>query len=156
MAGSYYVESLTDELERQAYAYFDRIQAEGGMLKAIDKGFFKKEIGRSSRRQQAELEAKERIIVGLNEFIEEGEEAPHTLKIDPKVEKKQVTALRAMKAKRDAARLKKALSGVEKAARGKANLVPPVLEAVRAYGTLQEICDVMRGVFGTYRESTAF
>ena len=126
------------------------------MLKAIEKGFFKREIGRSARRSQREVEAKERLVVGVNAFEEREEQAPATLKIDPEVERRQVAALRALRQRRDNARVKQSLAGVEKAARGKANLVPPVLEAVRAYATLQETCDVLRRVFGVYRESTAF
>ncbi len=156
LAGSYYVEALTDELEKQAYEYFRRIDAEGGMLKAIDKGFFKREIGRSARRTQREVETKERIIVGVNDLVEEGEQAPAILKIDGEVERRQVAALKALRARRDNAKVKAALADLEKAAKGKGNLVPPTLEAVRAYATLQEVCDVFRKVFGVYRESTAF
>ncbi len=156
LAGSYHMEALTNELERQAGEIFRRIEAEGGMLKAIEKGFFKREIGRSARRQQKEIEEKQRVVVGLNDYVEQDEARPVTLKIDPAVEKRQVASLCAMKAKRNAKRLQTALAALEKGARGRDNVVPLVLEAARSYATLQEICDAMRRVFGVYRESTAF
>jgi methylmalonyl-CoA mutase N-terminal domain/subunit len=157
LAGSYYVEALTHWMEQQAEEYFTRIQTEGGVLDAIRSGFFQREIGRSAYEFQKELEAKQRIIVGVNDFVEEeGEPEIPILKIDSEIERRQAERTRERRSARDQAAVDAALAAVGEAARSGANLVEPVLEAVRRYATQGEIVEAMREVFGSYREPAIF
>ncbi|MFH0778714.1 MAG: methylmalonyl-CoA mutase family protein [Candidatus Eisenbacteria bacterium] len=157
LAGSYYVEALTTELERQAYEYFDRIEKLGGVTKAIEEGFFQKEIADAAYRYQKEIEQRKRIIVGVNEYVVEDEKIEISLLvIDPEVERIQVARLKALRARRDNDLVRRCLDGLCSAARGTENLMPPIIEASRAYATLGEIVDVLRGVFGEYREKPIF
>jgi len=156
LAGSYYVEYLTDEMEKRALAYIQRIDELGGMLRAVEEGFPQKEISESAFRYQREIETKERVIVGVNEFAS-GEEAPiPILKIDESVARAQKARLAAVKSERNPGRVAETLAGVERACREGANVMPPILEAVKAYATLGEICDVFRKVWGQYREDGRF
>ena len=155
LGGSYCVEALTDRIEEEASRYIAEIDHLGGALRAIETGFISREIQASAYRYQREIESRQRIVVGVNQYVT-GETAPgQLLRVDPRVQEEQVARLRALKASRDSARVQAALAALEKAARGDSNLMPPILEAVRAYATLGEICDVLRRVFGEYRPSAA-
>jgi methylmalonyl-CoA mutase N-terminal domain/subunit len=152
LGGSYFVEALTDEMERQAEVYFKRIEELGGVIPAIEASFFQKEIADSAFRYQSELEQKRRLMVGVNEFKVDDEQQIDILRIDPKLEREQVERVRAVRAKRDQARCTKALSELRRAAQGKDNLMPYILEAVRAYSTEGEIMGTLIDVFGLYTE----
>ena len=152
LGGSYFVEALTDEMERQAEDYFKRIEELGGVIPAIEAGFFQKEIADSAFRYQQELEQKRRLVVGVNEFKVDEEEPIEILRIDPKLESEQVARVREVRRKRDQSRCSAALTQLRKAAAGTDNLMPYILEAVRAYATEGEIMNTMVEVFGTYTE----
>ena len=153
LAGSYFVENLTNEMEKEAEDYFSEIEKRGGVLKCIDQGFFQREIAEAAYRYQKEIEKKERIIVGVNDYIEEGEEiAIPILKIDEQVEKDQVASLKKVKGKRDNDRVKTCLSALKKAAQDGENHMPPLMDCVRCYTTEEEITSVLTEVFGTYTE----
>jgi methylmalonyl-CoA mutase, N-terminal domain len=152
LGGSYFVEALTDEIERQAEGYFKRIEELGGVIPAIEAGFFQKEIADSAFRYQQELEQKRRLVVGVNEFKVDEEEPIEILRIDPKLESEQVARVRDVRKKRDQTRCSAALRQLRKAAAGTDNLMPYILEAVRAYATEGEIMNTMVEVFGTYTE----
>ena len=153
LAGSYYVEHLTNRLEAQALAYFDEIEAEGGVLEAIEKGYFQRRIADAAYRYQQEIEKGQRVIVGLNRFAHEGERADiELLKIDPAVEREQVESLAQLRSERGRAAVEEAGAELERRARGTANLMPAILACARAHMTLGEIVDVLKGVFGEYRE----
>jgi methylmalonyl-CoA mutase N-terminal domain/subunit len=155
LAGSYYVESLTDQVEARAQEYIEKIDQMGGAVAAIEKGFIQKEIAASAYRFQREIEKGERVIVGLNRFQVAGEEKPTgLLKVDPAVGEKQVARLNELKSTRDNEAVRQALAELKTAAEGTANLMPPILKAVKALATLGEICDTLRDVFGEY-EATA-
>lgn len=150
--GSYYVEALTDRIEKEAMAYIDEIDALGGVLKAIEGGYIQKRIQDASYEYQRSIETGERSIVGLNAFCGAESGKPHLLKVDAKVEQKQIDRTRAVRAERSREEAKSSLKQLEKTARSDANLVPTILDAVRAYCTVGEISDVFRKVFGEYRE----
>ena len=156
LAGSYAIEALTTELERRAQEYLARIDAMGGAVAAIENGFMQREIHAAAYRYQQEIERKDRIIVGVNEFVSTAAEVPPTLlRIDPALEGQQKARLRALRARRDAGRAAAALARVEETARSTGNLLPAILDAVRAYATLGEISDAMRRVFGEHRPSVS-
>ena len=157
LGGSYYVEALTRELERQAYEYFEKIDALGGMVKAIEHGFPQREIAEASYRYQKAVDEGRRTVVGVNKYVLEGErlEIP-ILKIDPNVEKEQWERLARLRQRRDNERVKRALKDLKDACAGKDNVMYPILEAVRAYATLGEICGAMKEIFGTYSEPPMF
>jgi methylmalonyl-CoA mutase N-terminal domain/subunit len=150
LAGSYYVEKLTDEVEARAQDYIDQIDRMGGAVAAIEKGFIQKEIGASAYRFQREIEKGERVIVGLNRFQTHEDRLTDLLKVDPEVGVKQVARLAELKSSRDNAAVQKTLAELKTAAQGTDNLMPPILKAVKALATLGEICDTLRGVFGEY------
>jgi methylmalonyl-CoA mutase N-terminal domain/subunit len=152
LGGSYFVEALTDEMERQAEAYFKQIEELGGVIPAIEAGFFQKEIADAAFRYQQDLEQKRRLVVGVNEFTVDDEEPIEILRIDPKLESEQVARVREVRAKRDQARCSNALTRLRKAAAGNDNLMPHILEAVRAYATEGEIMNTLIEVFGIYTE----
>lgn len=152
LGGSYFVESLTDQLEAEAEAYFSRIEDLGGVIPAIEQGFFQREIADASFRYQIEMEQKRRIVVGVNEFVNTEEEPVEILKIDRSVEEAQVARLRKIRAERDQERCRAALERLETAAKGTENTMPHILEAVRAYATEGEIMDTLKAVWGTYVE----
>jgi methylmalonyl-CoA mutase N-terminal domain/subunit len=157
LGGSYYLEQLTDELERQAYEYFERIEQLGGVVAAIKENFFQREIAEASFRYQAEVEAGQRVVVGVNRYsLDEESELP-ILKIDPALEREQVGRVQALRARRDSAAVEEALGrlAADAGAEGR-NLMPPIVEAARAYATMGEMCDVLRSVWGTWRETPVF
>jgi methylmalonyl-CoA mutase N-terminal domain/subunit len=156
LAGSYYVEYLTDEMEKRAMEYIRRIDEMGGIIRAVEEQYPQKEIGESAYRYQREVEQGDRLIVGVNAFKSEKAAPIELLHIDEKVAEEQQARLAQVKAERDNAAVQAALAKVEVAARGTDNMMPPVLEAVKAYATLGEICDVFRKVWGAYREGGMF
>ena len=150
--GSYAIESLTDRIEQKAREYLARIDELGGMVSAIETGYPQREIQNSAYSYQLEIEKKERTIVGLNDFVQDSPAVP-VMKIDPKIERDQVERLRAMRQKRDAQKHAAALQKVEAAAKTNDNLLPLVLDAVKAYATVGEIAEVLRGVWGEHVET---
>ncbi len=153
LGGSYFVEALTDEMERQAEQYFKRIDEIGGVIPAIETGFFQREIADAAFRYQQELEQKRRIMVGVNEFTVDEEEPIEILRIDPHLEAEQSERVRDVRRKRDQAKATNALNRLRKAAAGTDNLMPHILDAVRAYATEGEIMHSLIEVFGTYTET---
>ena len=152
LGGSYFVEALTDEMERQAERYFKQIEDLGGVIPAIEASFFQKEIGDAAFRYQQELEQKQRIVVGVNDFTVDEEVPIDILRIDPKLESEQIARVREVRRKRDQARCSNALTSLRKAAAGTDNLMPYILESVRAYATEGEIMNTLIEVFGIYTE----
>ena len=150
--GSYFVERLTVDMEKGCFEEFEKIDAMGGMVAAVEQGYPQSEIARSSYEYQRAVERKEKLIVGVNAFAEEVEEPIPTLYIDHSVEEKQSAKLSRLREERDTAAVKKSLDNLRQAAEGDDNLMPPILDAVRAYATLGEMCDMLRGVFGVYDE----
>ena len=156
LGGSYYLEWLTDDMERQARDYFDRIDSLGGVVPAIEKGFFQKEIAAASYRYQKEIDNKERVVVGVNEYTsDESVEIP-ILEMDPEGFDRQCARLKKLRASRDKGKFEASIRAIEKAAEGDDNLMPHFIEAAKAKATLGEMCDVLRGVFGEYREGSDF
>src|SRR6267378_6464261 len=154
--GSYFVEALTDRMEEEATAYLRRIDEMGGIIQAVERGFPQKEIADSAYRFQMQVEEGRRTIVGVNRFGGEEEISIPVLKIDPEIEKRQIERVRAVRARRDAAAWAKAMGALRDACMRDRNLVPYVLDAVRAYATLGEISDVFREAYGVYREPAVF
>ena len=153
--GSYFVERLTLDMERGCFEEFEKIDAMGGMVAAVEQGYPQAEIARSSYEYQRAVESKEKLVVGVNAFTGEEQEAIPTLYIDHSVEEKQSAKLSRLRAERDTATVEKALDSLRQAAAGDDNLMPPILDAVRACATLGEMCGVLRGVFGVYDEKPA-
>jgi len=157
LGGSYFVEELTNRMEAEAERYFEEIEERGGVIPAIEQGFFQKEIADAAYRYQREVEERERIVVGVNDYVNEEEESPiDVLHIDPEVERRQVDRLVRFREERDAAAVESALARLGEAADGDTNLMRVLLDAVRAHATLGEMCDVLRGTFGEYREPAIF
>jgi methylmalonyl-CoA mutase N-terminal domain/subunit len=157
LGGSYYLEQLTNELERQAYDYFERIEELGGVIPAIEQNFQQREIAEASFRYQSEVERGERIVVGVNRYELDEEQPIEILRIDPALEQKQIERVRAVRARRDSAAAEAALARLkEDAAHDDRNLMEPILEAARAYVTMGEMCDALREVWGTWRETPVF
>ena len=157
LAGSYYVESLTNQLEEEAESYFKKIEELGGVVKAIELGFFQKEIADASYSYQREVESKEKVVVGVNEFVDPMKEIEiPVLYIDPKVERNQTVSLRKVKEERDNLKVKETLKRLKEAARGKDNLMPRILECVRVYASEGEIITTLKEVFGEYKEPPIF
>ena len=157
LGGSYHVEALTNRLEAEAYELFRRIDELGGMVAAIEENMPQREIADAAFRYQQEVEARERVIVGVNRFRTEGEEEIHILRIDPDVERRQIERLRAFKARRDSAAVERRIAELSEAASvdGR-NLMPVIVAAVRDGVTLGEVCDAWRRVWGTWREQPVF
>lgn len=157
LGGSYYVEHLTNELERQAYEYFAQIDALGGVVEAIKENFFQQEIADASFRYQAEVESKQRIIVGVNRYQLDDEQPLEILKIDAALEPQQIERVKALRGRRDSAAVESTLAALKAAsAREDVNLMPAILDAARAYVTMGEMCDVWRDVWGVWRETPVF
>jgi methylmalonyl-CoA mutase N-terminal domain/subunit len=152
LAGSYFVESLTDTIEKKAYEYIQKIDDFGGMVKAIENGFPIQEIAEASARYQKKVETGEEKIVGVNDFILENETPLEILKVDQTVEKTQVENLRKVKASRDAKKVEACLKKIKEVAQGKENLMPYILEAVKAYASVGEIMGTLREVWGEYHD----
>jgi methylmalonyl-CoA mutase N-terminal domain/subunit len=157
LGGSYYLEDLTKRLEAEAYDYFDRIEKLGGVVAAVKDNFQQREIAEASFRYQAEVEAKQRIVVGVNRYQFEDEAEIEILKIDPALEQKQIDRVQGLRARRDSAAVEAALARLkEAAAREDENLMPLLIDASRAYATLGEMCDALRETWGTWRETPVF
>jgi methylmalonyl-CoA mutase N-terminal domain/subunit len=152
LAGSYFVEAMTNSIEHEAYAYFDKIEKLGGVIPAIEQGYFQREIAEAAARYQREIDEKRRIIVGVNEYVTDEPLRIPLLQMDPEGERRQIERLNRVRRERDNVAVESRLAALEDAARGKANLMPYLLDAVRAYATLGEIMCVLRRVFGEYRE----
>jgi len=147
------VEYLTNRLEQQAYEYFRKIEELGGVIPAIEAGFFQREIAEAAYRYQKEIDEKRRIIVGVNEFVEEEEVKPPILQMDPEGERRQRARLQKLRMERDNERVGQTLAALQEAARKEnENLMPYILEAVKAYATLGEITRALKAVWGTWQE----
>jgi len=153
LGGAYAIEYLTNEIERRAVEYIDRIDAMGGMLRAIESGYVQSEIQKAAYDFQRAVEAKEEIVVGVNQFTVEEETPIPTLRINEEIERAQIERLRRIRAERNWAAVKSSLDNVEQAARSGENLMPHIIRAVEAYATVGEIADRLRAVFGEYREN---
>ena len=166
LAGSYVIEKLTDEVEAQAQEYLRKIEALGGMVRAIESGYVQREIQQAAYEQQKAIERRDRVVVGVNQYVEEANSSSYEkpqgrtagpallpFRIDPEIERTQVERLVKLRARRDAARVEATLRAVEETARSDRNLLPAILDAVKAYATVGEISDALRGVFGEYQES---
>ncbi|MFX1564443.1 MAG: methylmalonyl-CoA mutase [Promethearchaeota archaeon] len=156
LGGSYFIEALTNEMEEETYKYFDRIDKLGGVVEAIKKGFFQQEISDSAFRYQREIEEKERIIVGVNDYITDDRLEIPVLKIDPEVERTQLARLQKTRKTRNNQKVDELLSNLQRAAAGTDNLLPHILAAVREYATVGEICNALRDVYGEYQEPIIF
>ena len=153
VGGSYFAESLTDQLEAEARRYLTQIDAMGGMLRAIEIGYVQREIQEAAYREQQEVEAKGKIVVGLNEYMSGEEVKVPVFRVDPRIEVERRQHLQELRQRRDNRAVEQALATLETAARVRANLLPPILEAVKVYATIGEICRVLRHVFGEHRET---
>src|SRR6266404_1813267 len=153
VAGSYAIEHLTDEIERGALAYIEKIDSLGGMLKAIESGFVQTEIQKAAYEYQRAVETKEQIVVGVNDFIAEEERGIPTLRIDPQIEREQIQRLQALRAQRDSDKARATIVELERRSATQENLMPAILGAVEAYATVGEISDALRRAFGEYHES---
>jgi methylmalonyl-CoA mutase N-terminal domain/subunit len=153
LAGSYAIEKLTSQVEEAAKEYLRKIDAMGGTLRAIENGYIQREIQQAAYDYQKSIESGGRVVVGVNRYQDERGTPLHLLRIDPETERAQVERLGKLRARRDASRLQAALRQVEETARSEQNLVPAILEAVKAYATVGEISDALRKVFGEYQES---
>jgi methylmalonyl-CoA mutase N-terminal domain/subunit len=151
LAGSYFIEELTDRIEAQASELIGKIDSAGGVVAAIEEGFIQRQIENSAYEYQQEIEKGERIIVGVNEFQIDEQTKPPLLRVDPEVGNAQVTGLRELREKRDNKKVEEALANLSKCARNTSNLMPEILAAVKTYATLGEICQVLRDEFGEYR-----
>jgi len=157
LGGSYYLEALTNELERQAYDYFDRIDKLGGVIPAIKDNFFQREIADASFRYQSEIEREQRVIVGVNRYTLDDEPELEILRIDPALEQKQIDRVQALRARRDSAKVESRLTELKQAAaRDDVNLMPTIVDAARDYVTMGEICNAFRDVWGVWRETPVF
>jgi methylmalonyl-CoA mutase N-terminal domain/subunit len=152
LAGSYYIESLTDEIEKRAWDYIEQIDALGGSVRAIERGFIQAEIEQAAYEYQLSLEEDRTIVVGVNRFTSENEERPELLRVDPAVGKRQAAKVAALRERRDNEQVSRMLAALEQAASGSENLLPHIISAVEAYATLGEISDAMRRVFGEQHE----
>jgi methylmalonyl-CoA mutase N-terminal domain/subunit len=152
LGGSYFVEAMTDRMEAGANEYFRRIEEIGGVLAGIEAGFFQREIAEAAFQYQRELEEKDKIMVGVNDFVSAAPIDIPILKIDPEVERQQIRRVSELKTTRDNYLVQRTLEALRGAADRRENVMPYVLEAVRAYATVQEISDAMKAVLGTYRE----
>ena len=156
LAGSYFLEDLTHKLEEEAMKYIRKIDELGGIIRAIEMGYPQQEIANAAYAYQKQLERREKVVVGVNKYSMEEEKGIEYLKIDPEVEKRQIARLQETKRTRNNPRVQVCLADLRKAAQGSDNLMPFILAAVKEYATLQEICDVFREVFGTYRDPGMF
>ncbi|MGZ3454184.1 MAG: methylmalonyl-CoA mutase family protein, partial [Polyangiales bacterium] len=156
LGGSYFVEEMTNRIEKEALDYIRKLDEIGGMVEAIEQGYPQREIAAASYRFSREMETRERVMVGVNAFVNDGASAIPLLKIDEEIQRTKVEELRGFKATRDMAKVKGALEKVRAAASSNENLMPPIIDAAKAYATQQEICDVLREVFGTYTDPAEF
>jgi len=154
LGGSYYMERLTHEIENKAWDLIQNIEDMGGAIRGIENGFFKGEIEREAYQYQLDIERSKRIIVGLNEFRSQEKMKIETLKVDPKMEKAQVKRLSEIKATRDGTRVNVCLNAVKKCASEERNVIPEILDALKALATIGEICDALKEVYGVYEGVT--
>ncbi len=154
LGGSYYVEKLTNEVEEKVEEYLHEIDRQGGIIETIKSGWFQGELARSASQKQKEFEKGKSVVVGVNQFVSDEQAEYKVHKADPKVIQEMIQRIKKLRESRDNQKVKKALSGIEAAAKGSENLVPYVLEAVKAYATIGEICDVFRSVMGEYESLT--
>ena len=152
LGGSYFVERLTKDMEEGTAEYFDAIDKMGGMIAAIERGFPQKEIAESAYRFQQAVERKERVVVGVNDFVQQDEPPIEILYVDDSAGEIQLAKFEALKKSRDAGRVARALDTLRRTATTSENLMAPILEAVRAYATVGEMCDALRDVWGEYEE----
>ena len=153
VAGSYYLETLTNEMEQKAMDYIQKVDDMGGAIVAIEKGFFQKEIADSAYKYQREIDEKKRTIVGVNDYQIEGRESHiELLRVDPKAEEEQLLGLQKLRRERNSKKVEETLNKLQHSAEKKANLMPMIIDAVKAYATLSEICEVLRKVYGEYKE----
>lgn len=156
VGGSYYIEWLTDQMEEQTYKYWDRVEQLGGVLSAIEKGFYQREIANAAYKYQKEIDDKQRIIVGVNDYqLKEDIDIP-LLKMDEKGEERQIKRLEHLRKNRNKQKLDRSLHALRKAAEGDTNMMPAILECVHAYATLGETCQILRDVFGEYEEPAIY
>jgi methylmalonyl-CoA mutase, N-terminal domain len=157
LGGSWYVEDLTNRMETEAYDYFDRIRKLGGVIPAIEENFFQREIAEASFRYQAEVEAKQRVVVGVNRYVAQEEAPIELLRVDPALEQKQIDRVQATRATRDSAKVESAIAALkEGAVKDDVNLMPLIVDASREYVTMGEMCDALRGVWGVWHETPVF
>jgi methylmalonyl-CoA mutase N-terminal domain/subunit len=156
LGGSYYVESLTSQIEEKVWDYLKRIESMGGALAAVEKGFYQSEIASASYQLQREIEKKERIVVGVNEYQTEEKARINPLRRDPDAEKKVLLSLKRFKGDRENSAIQKALEDIKRAAEKNENLIPPILRAVKLYATVGEICNVLRDVYGEYMKGKSY
>jgi methylmalonyl-CoA mutase N-terminal domain/subunit len=154
LAGSYFVEAMTSRMERETYEYFDKIEAAGGVIPAIENGFFQREIAEAAYRYQMEIDTHQRVVVGINEYAEEEAIRIPLLEMDPKGYERQANRLERVRSERDAERVGVTLEALREVAQGTENTMPCILDCARAYATLGEIMGIFREVFGEYREPT--
>jgi methylmalonyl-CoA mutase, N-terminal domain len=154
LAGSYYIESLTNEVEDEVWKILEKIDAVGGAVKAIERGYMQQEISRSAYQEQQDVEAGKKVIVGVNKFVEEEEAVEGGMGFEPTVEERQLASLKAVKKDRDNQKVRAALDQIRRTAEGKDNLMFPIIEAVKVQASIGEICQVLRGVFGEYQPYT--
>jgi methylmalonyl-CoA mutase N-terminal domain/subunit len=152
LAGSYYVENLTNEMEERAMEYFQKLDDMGGAMTAIEKGFFQKEIADSAYKYQREIDEERRILVGVNDYTIEEKQPIKVLRVDPKVEEEQVVRLQKLRRERDNRKVNEMLEKIHYAAEKDENLMPRIIDAVKAYATIGEICDVLRKIYGEHKE----
>ncbi|MCA1554407.1 MAG: methylmalonyl-CoA mutase family protein, partial [Chloroflexi bacterium] len=152
LGGSYFVEALTNRMEQEAYHMFHEVDSLGGVIPAIEHGYFQREIADSAARYQREIEEHKRVMVGVNEYTEEAPLQVPILKLDPQGERRQLDRLNRVRRERDGAKHEASLCALREAAKGSQNLMPFIVEAVKSYATLQEMMDVFRQVFGIYQE----
>jgi methylmalonyl-CoA mutase N-terminal domain/subunit len=154
VGGSYFVETLTKRIEEEAQKYIDQIEENGGALWAVESGYFQKEIQKSAYDYQEKIEKNEKIVVGVNKFVEEEQNIKENIfRVNPEVQKEQIQKLQNIKNKRDKNKVKSNLNELKEKAQTDENLVYPVMNSVEAYATIGEICDVLREVWGEYKES---
>ena len=157
LGGSYHVEDLTNRLEAEAYDYFERIRALGGVVAAIKENFFQREIADAAFRYQHEVEQRQRVIVGVNRYQLEEEPEVEILRIDPALERKQIERVRSLRERRDSAAVERRLAALKEAASSdRVNLMPLIVDAARDYVTMGEMCDALREVWGVWRETPVF
>jgi methylmalonyl-CoA mutase N-terminal domain/subunit len=151
LGGSFYVEALTDKIEEEAVKYIEKIDEMGGAVAAVEQGFMQREIHRAALETQRRIESGEEVVVGVNRFRMEEEPEPQLLRVDPSLAKRQIERLKDLRSRRDAGKVEESLAALKRAAEGTDNLMPYILDAVRAYATVGEICHALREVFGEYQ-----
>jgi len=156
LGGSYYIEWLTDKMEEETYRYFDKVEKFGGVIPAIERGFFQREIAESAYKYQREIDENKRIVVGVNDYKTDEELSIPILRMDEKGEQRQINRLNKLRKDRNQSKFDRNLKRLKKAAEGDENLMPYILDCVHGYATLGETCDVLREVFGEYKEPAIY